>query len=124
MLNKSGKGGRVSGFALLFCEGFSLCFAVPVDGAAQAFFEAYEGFVVQNVAGLRDVRLRVADIAVARWFVLRLQFVSRQIGEQRQGLIQRDARAGADVEYFAGSVWRFTGKKVCRHRTFTKREVA
>src|SRR5437016_14258739 len=102
------------GFALLFCKGFSVCFAVPLDGSAQAFFEAHGGFVVQKFTGLRDVRLRVADIAVARRLVLYFELVSRQICEQRQSLIQRDARARADIEYFAGSVWRLAGEQVCR----------
>src|SRR5271154_2623377 len=45
---------------------------VPVEGAAQAFLEIDLGVVAEEIASLRDVRLGIADVAVARRIVLGL----------------------------------------------------
>ena len=43
---------------------------IPVKGAAQAFFKIDLRVIAEEIAGLRDVRLRIANVAVARGIVL------------------------------------------------------
>src|SRR5262245_57372906 len=84
----SGSGVSCSGF---FGGGFGLRVAVPVEGDLEALLEASLRFVAEEFAGLRNVRLRVADVAVARRIVLGFERFASNLAQRCQDLIQRNA---------------------------------
>src|SRR6266446_6719720 len=53
--------------------GLELRRAIPIEGAPQALFKRNGRLVTEKFAGLRDVRLRVTNIAVARRFIFHLE---------------------------------------------------
>ena len=84
--------------------------AVPLISALQAFFELNRGFVAENVSRTANFGLRVANIAIARRFVLGLNILAGNFPEQFESMVQRNAGTGTDVENFAAGTQGFASK--------------
>ena len=74
---------------------------IPVDGAAQAFFEVDGGLKAQQLARSGDIGLRVQDVARAFGGVYRRQIAAQDLVQLRDQIIQRDASAGGQVDGLA-----------------------
>src|SRR5208283_1079554 len=98
--------------------------AIPLIGALQALRELNRGFVTEDVARAADFCLGVADVSIARRFVLRRKIFVRDFPEQVEGLVQRNAGTGTDVENFTAGTEGFTGEKVGLNSIFDERKVA
>src|SRR5260370_17905241 len=97
------------------CFRLFLCRAIPVKRALQALFKCNGRLVAKEFAGLRNVRLRVADIAVARWFVLRFEALTGNLIEKGHGLIQGETSADTNVEHLSGNIGSFPGHPIGFH---------
>src|ERR1700730_10807269 len=60
-----------------------LCRAIPLKRAPQALLKSNRWVVAKKFAGLRNVRLRIANIAVARRFVLRFEVLAGNFIQKR-----------------------------------------
>src|SRR5690349_3703319 len=64
--------------------------AAPLQRQPQTFLEADLRHVTEQSSGLRDIRLRVADVAGARILIYRLQVRPHDLVQRPKELVQRD----------------------------------
>src|SRR5208283_3858102 len=83
--------------------------AIPLVGALQALRELNRGFVTEDISRAADFRLGIADVAIARRFVLSRKILSGNFPEQVEGLVQRNAGTSTDIENFAAGTQGFAG---------------
>ena len=98
--------------------------AIPLESPHQTFFKVHLRVVMQKFARLRNVGLRIADVAIAWRVVFGLQARTGNFRKCCQDLVQRNSSASTNVEYFSGNIGRFAGQKVCLHRVLDESEVA
>src|SRR5713226_6927368 len=89
---------------LRLCRGLRLCLAIPLEGARQAFLEGNRRLIAKKFSRLRDVRLRVADVSIARRIVLRFERLAGDFSQLAKNFIEGDASPRADIENFSGNI--------------------
>src|SRR5579859_4079510 len=97
-------------FGFGFCLGLRR--AVPGKCAVQTFFKTDWRIKAEELACLRDIGLRIANVAVARWLILRLELLARNFCEELERLVQGKAAASSDVESLSGNVGSFTSEEI------------
>src|SRR5258707_12405380 len=106
--------------SLTFCIGLR----VPGPSAAETFFKFDDRLIAEDFSRERDVGLRIADVAGARRFVLRLNFFARDFFDEFYHLVESDTRAGAAVEDLSGGAFGIAGAKSFVHDVVDEGEVA
>src|SRR5579859_3095865 len=109
-------------FGLGFC--FGLRRAVPGKCAVQTFFKTDWRIKAEELARLRDIGLRIANVPVARWLILRLELLAGNFCEELERLVQGKTAAGSHVESLARNVGGFTSEEIGLHGVFDVGEVA
>src|SRR6266545_2150482 len=73
---------------------------IPGHGLGQTILEADSWLITEDTARLRDVGLRVLDVARPRVCVDRLDVRSDELADRLEKRVQRNPAPGRDVDYF------------------------
>src|SRR6266481_3139674 len=83
---------------------FRLRLPVPFERPRQSLLERYLRLIAKKFPGLRNIRLGVTNISLARRFVLRFERLAGDSSKLAQNFVEGDAPPNADIEDFSGII--------------------
>src|SRR5262249_33995162 len=110
--------------AFFLGQGPDVGLPIPVERAAQAVGKIHGGEIAEQLASEPDVGLGVAYIAFARRVVFRFEPGAADFAQEFQGLIERNAFAGANVADSSAGGRSFASEQRGLHNVVDVGEVA
>src|SRR5258708_2009598 len=91
-------------------RGLGLRLPIPLERPRQSFLKAHLRLIAKKFPRLRNVRLRITDVAIARRIVLGLKRFARDFSQFAEHLIEGNSSPHSNIENFPGYVGRFASQ--------------
>src|SRR5260370_26753692 len=83
---------------LFLCRGLGPRLPIPLERPRQSFLKAHLRLIAKKFPRLRNIRLRIADVSIARRVVLVLKRLARDSSKLAEYIIERISSPHTDIE--------------------------
>src|SRR5260370_19313002 len=89
------------------CRGLGQRPPMPLERPRQSFLKAHLRLIAKKFPRLRNIRLLIADVSIARRVVLRLKRLARDSSKLAEYIIERNASPHPDIENCSWNIMSF-----------------